>query len=84
MVLGLEMCFMGEVMGFVDSFGMVYVKVEFGVGEVLFIQGMVFFFIYDCDKQVLVFIVVWLIEFGFDVMVILGIVQVFVNVGLKV
>lgn len=72
-LLGLEMCFIGEVMGIDSDFGKVFVKVELGVGVILVIIGMVFVFMSDCIKEVVVFVVWELIDLGFKVVVIFGI-----------
>lgn len=45
LLLGFEMCFIGEVMGVGDMFEEVYVKVNLGVGVLLFKLGKVLLFV---------------------------------------
>lgn len=85
MIFGLEMCLIGEVMGWVCLFVCVFLKVQLGVGIYLLIEGKVFILICDVDKIDDMFEVGCLLcELGFGIFVICGIVVWYVENGVEV
>lgn len=84
LIFGLEMKFIGEVMGVGDSFVEVFVKVQLGVSEIFLIVGCVFISVCEDDKLFVVQVVGDLVVLGFEVVVIVGIVCVIEVVGLLV
>lgn len=74
LIFGFEMCLMGEVMGWDDDFGMVFLKFQIGVGVILLISGCVFILLWDFDKEDIVEVVRSLIEMGFEFVVMFGMV----------
>lgn len=83
LLLGLEMCFIGEVMGVGCIFVEVFVKVQLGSNFIMKKYGCVLFFVCEGDKECVVDLVVKLLKQGFELDVIYGMVIVLGEVGIN-
>lgn len=83
LLLGLEMCFTGEVMGVGCTFVEVFVKVQLGSNFTMKKYGCVLFFVCEGDKECVVDLVVKLLKQGFELDVMYGTVIVLGEAGIN-